>query len=146
MKNEQKWLLQAMYNEGYRDIKIEGVYAFFVNPTFIENGGNFKIRDHTPRIPCKVLGLNPNTRKYSIASLLGVIEWEKVPVDTPIVIKSGFGSLKRYFAGYKGDMVCYFVDGLTSWSNEYGEIGIEEIEPDKVELAERLTVVNYGRD
>ena len=146
MKNEQKWLLQAMYNEGYRDIKIEGVYAFFVNPTFIENGGNFKIRDHTPRIPCKVLGLNPNTRKYSIASLLGVIEWEKVPVDTPIVIKSGFGSLKRYFAGYKGDLVCYCVDGLTSWSNEYGEIGIEEIEPDKVELAERLTVVNYGRD
>lgn len=146
MKNEQKWLLQEMYNEGYRDIKIEGVYAFFVNPTFIENGGNFKIRDHTPRIPCKLLGLNPNTRKYSIASLLGVIEWEKVPVDTPIVIKSGFGSLKRYFAGYKGDMVCYFVDGLTSWSNEYGEIGIEEIEPDKVELAERLMVVTYGRD
>lgn len=146
MKNEQKWLLQEMYNEGYRDIKIEGVYAFFVNPTFIENGGNFKIRDHTPRIPCKVLGLNPNTRKYSIASLLGIVEWEKVPVDTPIVIKYVFGSFKRHFAGYKDNMVCYFVDGLTSWSNEYGEIGIEEIEPDKVELAERLMVVTYGRD
>ena len=146
MKNEQKWLLQEMYNEGYRDIKIEGVYAFFVNPTFIENGGNFKIRDHTPRIPCKVLGLNPNTRKYSIASLLGVVEWEKVPVDTPIVIKKGFISLKRYFAGYKNDMVCYFVDGLTSWSNDYGEAGIEEIERDKVELAERLTVVTYECD
>lgn len=146
MKNEQKWLLQEMYNEGYRDIKIEGVYAFFVNPTFIENGGNFKVRDHTPRIPCKVLGLNPNTREYSIASLLGIVEWEKVPVDTPIVIKQEFGSSKRYFAGYKGNMVCYFVDGLTSWSNEYGEIGIEEVEPDKVELAGRLTVVTYGRD
>ena len=90
MKNEQKWLLQEMYNEGYRDIKIEGVYAFFVNPTFIENGGNFKIRDHTPRIPCKVLGLNPNTRKYSIASLLGIVEWENVPVDTPVIVKSAF--------------------------------------------------------
>lgn len=146
MKSEQKWLLQELYNEGYRDIKIEGVYAFFVNPTFIENGGNFKIRDHTPRIPCKMLGLNPNTRKYSIASLLGIVEWENVPVDTPIVIKHGFGSSKRYFAGYKDNMVCYFVDGLTSWSNEYGEIGIEEIEPDKVELAERLMVVTYGRD
>lgn len=146
MKNEQKWLLQEMYNEGYRDIKIEGVYAFFVNPTFIENGGNFKIRDHTPRIPCKVLGLNPNTREYSIASLLGVVEWEKVPVDTPILVKPGFGSFKRYFAGYKGDMVCYFVDGLTSWSNDYGEAGIEEIERDKVELAERLTVVSYECD
>ena len=146
MKNEQKWLLQEMYNEGYRDIKIEGVYAFFVNPTFIENGGNFKIRDHTPRIPCKVLGLNPNIRKYSLASLLGIVEWEKVPVDTPIVIKTNFKSLKRYFAGYKNNMVCYFVDGTTSWSNEYGEIGIEEIEPNKVDLAERLTVVPYECD
>lgn len=137
MKNEQKWLLQEMYNEGYRDIKIEGVYAFFVNPTFIENGGNFKIRDHTPRIPCKVLGLNPNTRKYSIAALLGIVEWEKVPVDTPIVIKKGVVLLKRYFAGYKNNKVRYFVSGVTSWSNEYGELGIEEIELDKVELAER---------
>ena len=135
-----------MYNEGYRDIKIEGVYAFFVNPTFIENGGNFKIRDHTPRIPCKVLGLNPNIRKYSLASLLGIVEWDKVPVDTPIVIKTNFKSLKRYFAGYKNNMVCYFVDGTTSWSNEYGEIGIEEIEPNKVDLAERLTVVPYECD
>ncbi len=146
MNNEQKWLLQEMYNEGYRDIKIEGVYAFFVNPTFIENGGNFKIRDHTPRIPCKVLGLNPNIRKYSIASLLGIVEWEKVPVDTPIVIKTKFKSLKRYFAGYKNNMVCYFVDGTTSWSNEYGELGIEEIEGNEVELAERLTVVSYECD
>lgn len=136
MTNEQKWLLQEMYNEGYRDIKIEGVYAFFVNPTFIENGGNFKIRDHTPRIPCKVLGLNPNTRKYSIAALLGIVEWENVPVDTPIVIKKGFVSLKRYFAGYKNNKVRYFVGGVTSWSNEYGELGIEEIGRDKVELAE----------
>ena len=146
MTNNKKWFLQEMYNEGYRDIKIEGVYAFFVNPTFIENGGNFKIRDHTPRIPCKVLGLNPNTRKYSIAALLGIVEWEKVPVDTPIVIKTNFKSLKRYFAGYKNNMVCYFVDGTTSWSNEYGEIGIEEIEPNKVDLAERLTVVPYECD
>ena len=146
MTNEQKWLLQEMYNEGYRDIKIEGVYAFFVNPTFIENGGNFKIRDHTPRIPCKVLGLNPNTRKYSIASLLGIEKWEKVPVDTPIVVKKGFISMKRYFAGYKNNMVCYFAGGLTSWSNEYGELGIEKVGCDKVELAERLTVVPDERD
>lgn len=117
MKNEQKWLLQEMYNEGYRDIKIEGVYAFFVNPTFIENGGNFKIRDHTPRIPCKVLGLNPNTRKYSIASLLGIVEWEKVPVDTQIIVKTVSGERKLYFAGVgeKG-FICCFPCGSTSWS------------------------------
>lgn len=116
MKNEQKWLLQEMYNEGYRDIKIEGIYAFFVNPTFIENGGNFKIRDHTPRIPCKVLGLNPNIRKYSIASLLGFVEWERVPVDTPIIIETETRELKRYFAKYDGMNVWFYGLGGTSWS------------------------------
>lgn len=146
MTNEQKWLLQEMYNEGYRDIKIEGVYAFFVNPTFIENGGNFKIRDHTPRIPCKVLGLNPNIRKYSIASLLGIVEWEKVPIDTPIVVFRDYGEIRSYFAGYKNGKVLFFVSGTTSWSNPSGKLGIKEADCGKVELAERLTVVPYGRD
>lgn len=139
MKNEQKWLLQEMYNEGYRDIKIEGVYAFFVNPTFIENGGNFKVRDHTPRIPCKILGLNPNTRKYSIASLLGIVEWEKVPVDTPIYIETPYGRLRRYFSDYKEGMVFFFSDGKTSWSS--GPLGIiDNVKPCRVRLAEN------GRD
>lgn len=135
MTNEQKWLLQEMYNEGYRDIKIEGVYAFFVNPTFIENGGNFKIRDHTPRIPCKVLGLNPNTRKYSIASLLGIVEWEKVPVDTPIIIETINGVVRRYFAKFEGGKVYYFCYGATSWSNWNADV-LTEVEPRKVRLVE----------
>ena len=146
MTNEQKWLLEQMYNEGYRDIKIEGVYAFFLNPTFIENGGNFKIRDHTPRIPCKVLGLNPNIRKYSIADLLGVVDWEKVPIDTRIVVKTKVMKLKRYFAGYRPGKVRYYSAGLTSWSSNCGEFGIEEIDCDKVDLAERLTVFPYECD
>lgn len=117
MTNEQKWLLKEMYNEGYRDIKIEGVYAFFVNPTFIENGGNFKIRDHTPRIPCKVLGLNPNIRKYSIASLLGIVEWGKVPVDTPVIAETGLAKVKLYFAKHENGRVYCFRGGKTSWTS-----------------------------
>ena len=117
MTNEQKWLLQEMYNEGYRDIKIEGVYAFFVNPTFIENGGNFKIRDHTPRIPCKVLWLNPNIRKYSIASLLDIVEWEKVPVDTPVIAETGLTKVKLYFAKYENGRIYCFRGGKTSWTS-----------------------------
>lgn len=120
MTNNEKWFLQEMYNEGYRDIKIEGVYAFFVNPMFIENGGNFKIRDHTPRIPCKVVGLNPNIRKYSIAALLGIVEWEKVPVDTPVIANSAFEKKKLYFAKYENGFVTCFADGQTSWSNKNG--------------------------
>ena len=135
MKNEQKWLLEQMHQEGYRDIKIIGVYAYFVNPDFIENGGNFKVRDHTPRIPCRVLGLSPKTDKYSINALLGIVEWEKVPVDTPIIIKTMYGNVKRYFAKFDGEKVFYFCYGATSWSN--GELDkLTEVEPCKVRLAE----------
>ena len=135
MTNEQKWLLEQMYNEGYRDIKIEGVYAFFVNPTFIENGGNFKIRDHIPRIPCKVLGLNPNIRKYSIAALLGIVEWEKVPVDTRIIVETTYETLRRYFAKYEEGKVWYFDRGGTSWSMEL----ISSAKPCDVRLAENAS-------
>ncbi|MDU5269289.1 MAG: hypothetical protein E6165_06660, partial [Varibaculum cambriense] len=116
MTNEQgaKWLLQEMYDEGYRDIKIIGVYAYFVNPTFIENGGHFKVREHTPRIPCKVLGLGAGKKEYSIANILGIVEWEKVPVDTPILIKGTFEILKRYFAKYENGYVYFYSDGRTS--------------------------------
>lgn len=116
MTNEQKWLLQEMYDEGYRDIKIIGVYAYFVNPTFIENGGHFKVRDHTPRIPCKVLGLSPKTDKYSIGALLGIVEWEKVPVDTPVIAKIGVIEHNLYFAKYEDGKVYCFAGGRTSWS------------------------------
>ena len=116
MTNEQKWLLEQMHQEGYRDIKIIGVYAYFVNPDFIENGGNFKVREHTPRIPCKVLGLSPKTDKYSIASLLGIVEWEKVPIDTPIIINIGRVTWRRYFAKFDGEKIWFFCNGATSWS------------------------------
>lgn len=119
MTNEQgaKWLLQEMYDEGYRDIKIIGVYAYFVNPTFIENGGHFKVREHTPRIPCRLLGISGNNKTYSIAALLGIVEWEKVPVDTPVIVDNGVIKVKLYFAKYENDRIYCFRGGKTSWSS-----------------------------
>lgn len=120
MTNEQgaKWLLQEMYDEGYRDIKVLGVYAYFVNPIFIENGGHFKVREHTPRIPCKVLGLGNGKKEYSITNLLGIVEWENVPVDAPVIAETEFERLKLYFAKYQNGRVYCFADGRTSWSCE----------------------------
>ena len=117
MTNEQKWLLEQMHQEGYKDIKIIGVYAYFVNPDFIENGGNFKVRDHTPRIPCRVLGLSPKTDKCSIASLLGIVDWGRVPIDTPVIVETGLTKAKLYFAKYENGRVYCFRGGKTSWSN-----------------------------
>jgi hypothetical protein len=143
MTNEQgaKWLLQEMYDEGYRDIKVFGVYAYFVNPIFIENGGHFKVREHTPRIPCKVLGLGNGKKEYSIASLLGIVDWEKVPVDTPVIAKIGLREFKLYFARYKEGTVFCFVNGQTSWTGNGN--GYWQYPADCVILAERAL---NGRD
>ena len=134
MTNEQKWLLEQMHQEGYRDIKIIGVYAYFVNPTFIENGGHFKVREHTPRIQCRLLGIAGNNKTYS--SLLGVVEWEKVPVDTRVIVNTALGERKLYFADVGEDGVIYcFPCGSTSWSYQSG-VKLWEYEDEDVRLAE----------
>ena len=45
------------------------------------------------------------------------IDWYKVPVDTPILVKDKFEDKwqKRYFASYNG-RVLTFMNGTTSWS------------------------------
>lgn len=47
------------------------------------------------------------------------IDWNKVPVDTPIYVWSDGSTYKRYFAGYdkKNNMIIAFDNGGTSWSS-----------------------------
>ena len=50
------------------------------------------------------------------------IDWNKVPVDTPIYVWDNNDNItyKRYFAGYdkKNNMIIAFDKGRTSWSSE----------------------------
>ena len=45
------------------------------------------------------------------------IDWNKVPVDTPILITDSYGyTLKRHFAKYDNKKIYAYPDGTTSWS------------------------------
>lgn len=45
------------------------------------------------------------------------IDWSKVPVDTPVIVKDSNGEeVKRYFAKYNAGFVFTFDCGATSWS------------------------------
>lgn len=46
------------------------------------------------------------------------IDWSKVPVDTPILVKGLINGAweKRYFAKYEGGGVCAWNDGKTSYT------------------------------
>ena len=61
--------------------------------------------------------MSPKTDKYSIASLLGIVEWEKVPVDTPVIVETGLTKAKLYFAKYENGRIYCFRGGKTSWSS-----------------------------
>ena len=47
------------------------------------------------------------------------IDWDKVPVDTPIYVWDNGATYKRYFAGYdkKNNMIIAFDKGGTSWNS-----------------------------
>lgn len=67
-----------------------------------------------------------------ICKYLGVFDWGKVAVDTPIIVNElPSVELRRYFKEYKDGKVYYFSGGRTSWSS----MSSEYITPDKVRLA-----------
>lgn len=46
------------------------------------------------------------------------VDWSKVPVDTPILVRDYENSkwIRRYFAGYANGKILAWYDGATSWS------------------------------
>ena len=67
-----------------------------------------------------------------IGTYLGIVDWSKVAVDTPIKIRHNDGVVvNRHFSKFLGGMVYYFDNGRTSWS----ETGETKIMPKYVRLA-----------
>lgn len=59
-------------------------------------------------------------RNYiAIEDHIDIVDWSKVPVDTPILVKNSYDGCwhKRYFAKYENGVVFAFSCGSTQWSN-----------------------------
>lgn len=60
-------------------------------------------------------------RNYiAIEDHIDIVDWSKVPVDTPILVKNNYEDCwhKRYFAKYENGVVFVFSCGSTQWSND----------------------------
>lgn len=106
-------LFKHMYNMGFKKAEIEDdTLFFFVNE-----------RDYlcpfSPRVPVKCTCFEEKDQLIDIAEYLGIVDWSKVKVDTPLLVKSCKESewKKRYFAFYKAGKVHTWDSGTTSWSN-----------------------------
>lgn len=134
-KEGRKWLLQKLYDNGIKYIAYSPFY-----------GGHVGMKE-TPRISDKgevfnheliliTLGdILPDFNEpnwLDIGKYLGIVDWSKVAVDTPIKIRYNDGVVvNRHFSKFLGGMVYYFDNGRTSWS----EIGEAKIMPKYVRLA-----------
>lgn len=135
-KEGRKWLLQKLYDRGFKYILHSGVLGGYLavkqppkikdNHTYVD--GSFERIDVLSDL---IPDFNePNY--FDIGKYLGVFDWSKVAVDTPIIVSELFSvEVRRYFKEYKDGKVYYFSGGRTSWSS----ITSEYTTPDKAKLA-----------
>lgn len=107
-------LFKRMYDLGCRKAEIEDDTLFF----FVSE------RDYlcpfSPRVPVKSTCFEEKDQVIDVGEYLGVVDWSKVAVDTPVLVRDFEGAKweKRYFAFFKNGRVNTWCGGTTSWSSE----------------------------
>lgn len=121
-KQGREWLLQKLYDDGWRYIVGSADDYVFITKSEpnIVNGlfrsvGIWEIYKH---IELKsVLPSLERGEVMNIAEELGIIDWSKVKIDTPILVSlDGETWLCRYFAAFKNGIIYTWSSGATSWS------------------------------
>ena len=104
-------LFIRMYDLGYRRAEIEnGTVFFYKNRECISQLSN--------RVDIRSTCFTEENQQIDIAEYLGIVDWSKVEVDTPILVKHRVEETweKRHFACFKNGYVYTWREGTTSWS------------------------------
>lgn len=104
-------LFKRMYDLGYRKAEIEnGTVFFYKNCERISQWLN--------RVDIRSTCFTEENQQIDIAEYLGIVDWSKVAVDTPILVKDDYDDewVKSYFASYKNGEVRAWMGGRTSFS------------------------------
>lgn len=120
----KKWLLQKLYDDGWRYyVRNIGGTAFVTKKRPVKCGGVLDINSGGTT-KCinniyKIMHQIERNEVLDIAEELGLIDWSKVPVDTPVFVRDGECEVWRcrYFAKYEDGKVYTWSSGRTSWSN-----------------------------
>lgn len=105
-------LFKRMYDLGYRKAEIESGVLFFFN------GKRELLNYFLPRVMVASTCFEGKNQLIDIAEYLGIVDWSKVAVDTPILVKHRVEETweKRHFACFKNGYVYTWREGTTSWS------------------------------
>lgn len=120
-------LFKRMYDLGYRKAEIENGTVFFY-----KNCG--RISQWSNRVDIRSTCFIEENQQIDIAEYLGIVDWSKVEVDTPIFVRNRIEDMWkcRYFAKYEDGKVYTWCGGRTSWSNV---IAYEPVNWEYAELA-----------
>lgn len=105
-------LFRRMYDLGCRKAEIEnGTVFFYKNCERISQWLN--------RVDIRSTCFTEENQRIDIAEYLGIVDWSKVEVDTPIFVRMSDEEVWkcRYFAMYEDGEVYAWQLGRTSWSN-----------------------------
>lgn len=119
----REWLLQKLYDGGWRYIIGSNsifIYLTKIKPLIVD--GFYKCNGEEYTCIGRTHGILPDLETgevMDIADELGIIDWSKVKVDTPILVScDGENWYNRYFASFDGVNVMAWEYGATSWSVE----------------------------
>lgn len=122
-----EWLLQKLYDAGWRYLFEDycgNVWATKERPRAKKFGENEIVGSFSSITNIKKLLPKTNLNQYlSIAEELGIVDWSKVPVDTPILVKNHDGEAweKRYFAFFEDGNIYAWMCGTTSWTADVAD-------------------------
>ena len=105
-------LFRRMYDLGYRKAEIENGTVFFY-----KNCG--RISQWSDRVDIRSTCFTEENQQIDIGEYIGIVDWSKVEVDTPIFVRNRIEDMWkcRYFAKYEDGKVYTWCGGRTSWSN-----------------------------
>lgn len=129
----REWLLQKLYDDGWRYIvadKYDNMYLTNEKPSMFDDVDEVRISSCKKYIG--ITGVTAALPKLSanevfdLAEELGIVDWYKVEVDTPVFVRDSENDVWkcRYFAKYEYKKVYTWVDGRTSWSNKIADVPV----------------------
>ena len=123
----REWLFQKLYDDGWRYIvadNFENVFLTGEKPSMYDDVDEVRISSCEKRIGAysieKILPKLKANEVFSIEEELGIVDWSKVKVDTPIYVRAYENNAweKRHFAFFKDGKVYAWLSGATSWSTD----------------------------
>lgn len=121
----REWLFQKLYDDGWRYIvadNYDNIYLTNERPSMFDDVDEVRISSCEKRIGAtwfiKILPKLKSNEVFSIEEELGIVDWSKVNVDVPVLVRDFENQdwKKRHFAFFDDELIYTWDGGATSWS------------------------------